>query len=91
MRLRGGEAVCFDVLWQQGFDFCLGVGHGEIGEEETQVGAGFDAVGLGGLDEAVEHSAGVRTMWVRPGRVPTSGLEPDAGKMLEWRNVRYSS
>ena len=52
----GGE-----MLRQEGLDSGRGVRGGEALEEEVEVGAGFQAVGLGALQEGIQGGAGLGT------------------------------
>ena len=46
---------------QQGLKVFEGAGLGEIGEDPAQVMIGFEATGLGGLDEAIQVGGGLGT------------------------------
>ena len=64
------------MLGQQGPEIVLGLGQWQLFKEEVEIAQRLQAVGLGGLDEAIEGSAGGRAS----GRAGEEPVFPAHGK-----------
>lgn len=72
VQVGGGEPG-----WQQRFDVAERLGPGQFGEHPTQVGVGFESVGLRALDERVQPGA-------RPGVGHGIGEQPTPTPEAKW-------